>query len=201
MPQPCYRSRIEGDEYRACAEACRSYWANSKPGVYGAGFANEHNDPFKATRIGMLGEMVFGKMIGQKPDFSYRKMGDDGDFVVAGCRIDVKTAVKKRPSLWVYRVSEVGAVIELKSHVYVAQYLEYENRVDGFASILTVGWISRERLMMCELMTSKVGSHKNLVAPYELLKPVTGIIKRAKADQVAIIQENSYVNLLEVGRE
>ena len=180
---------VSGEEYQFCAIAAQNYWSNGKPGIYGSGLINNANDPFKATRVGMLGEVAFGRLIGKEPNFAYLPMGDSGDFTLAGRKIDVKTATKKRNDMLIYRVSEVGDVIELKSHIYVAQYLEWERREEQKALITTVGWISRERAMTCVLQKSRINSHQNLVIAYSGLKEIGGMIQYAGSAVAPEIQQ------------
>ena len=90
------------------------------------------NDPLAVDTIGKLGEIAFGKLINQQPDFVARRYGDGGaDFLVSGVGIDVKTSSKADKLL-------VGEG-KVKCDVYVLASIQGD-------SCILHGWSGRDEI-------------------------------------------------------
>lgn len=161
---------IERALYEKCDAASKNFWCNSKPGVYGRGLCNTKLDPHKATRIGLLGECAVARLLGLKlPDFNYVKGGKPADLHMGNLTIDVKTAIHNYNTMLVYRVSERGVVIPLKSDLYVACVMMMEDNAWREACVGVVGWATREEVEEGRLELGWKKRHKNLVLDYDQL--------------------------------
>lgn len=87
--------KISREDYKKCEEASHNYWAKNKKNACKAfrdGSINTPDDPAKAERVGLLGEMAFSNKTGLPVDFRYKHGGNPYDFLLGEIQIDIKTA-------------------------------------------------------------------------------------------------------------
>jgi hypothetical protein len=168
---------ITTEDYIKCEKASCNMWANSKKGVYGKGLINNNNDPYKAERVGKLGEVALAKVLGGDVDFSYKEKGDFCDITVKGKKVDIKTALRNYGELLVYARHENGRDIELKSDLYIAAVLLEEDRIKKRAIVDLIGWCTRKEILANGMHPGKNGAkHLNYVAKYSSLKHLDVLI-------------------------
>jgi hypothetical protein len=174
--------KIDGEEYEECKKTSEggNYWANSKPGVYGAGLLKTEEDPYKPARTGLLAEMAFSKLTGEPFNNVYKKGGDTHDFLLSGkYKTDVKCSTKQTglgPGL-IQIVNEFGYKIPLRSDIYIFSYLRKEDRTNNVAEIVFVGFALREDVAKCKKEYGYRGKgHINHEVPFHSLKPIKPII-------------------------
>ena len=123
-----YLVTVEGELYRKAS--LRQIWSQSKDTQYGNGLGNTKTDPNKVVRIGTLGEIAFGYLINKESDLSYIHGGDQQDFELLGCKIDVKVALKTSSRNFVLAKTERGKIIPVDKHVYVTGCL-FDEQIDS----------------------------------------------------------------------
>lgn len=166
----CVLVDIFGEEYEMCDHYSKLMMANSKTGAYGKGIANTKSDPYKVERIGRLGEMAFAKLYDRYVDFTYYSKGDEYDFINDhGQTLDIKTACNCYGS-GLIRVQEGSRIFPLGCDYYMFGFLKNENIQLNQASIVIVGWISKNEILknFNKLVPSKskYSSHMNYEIPY-----------------------------------
>lgn len=174
----CATVIIQGEEYLLCEKKSHERWCNSKPGNYGKGIGRTDNDQHKPARVGLLGELAFSKLYGGKVDFSYKKFGDKQDFIINGKKIDVKCAMKNYGSMLIYYQNEWGKNIPVEKDIYVAGFIEEEDREKNFAKITMVGYATKEDVVNAETKKGK-GEHLNKVLKYEKLRQLPSLKKNS----------------------
>lgn len=123
---------IEKDDYAKCLIESSNRWSNTKTGSYGSGAINTSNDPHKAERIGLLGEMAFAKLLNLSVDCNFRQYGDTCDFIINNKSIDVKTSSSNNQINYI----KTGT---LKNNIYVfCSLIEEEKNTNAIISIN--GW-------------------------------------------------------------
>ena len=169
---------VSGKDYIECEEASHNLWCNSKTGHYGSGILNNQSDPRKTERIGLLGEKSFSLATGLSCDFSYKRNGDSGDFLIQNIRIDVKTSAKypTYKAGLIYAEHENGVAIELKSNIYVFAYLKSEDTIKKLATISFLGYTYRETILQLQKVPAIKGKHKNYQVSFDSLKPIDRLI-------------------------
>lgn len=178
----CYRVIVSGDDWSLCHEASKHRWSNEKTGHYGSGMANTANDEFRVTRIGLIGEVAFGKIFDLEVDFGYRKGGDKSDFVMGPEKlVDVKTAtcLQRYARGLIYAKSEGGVVIPLKADIFVFSFLEKESKEEKAAIVNFVGYEVKSVIeKIIPVLGRKIGSkHMNYEIKYSEMKPMSLLIK------------------------
>ena len=172
--------KLTPQEWDICDKVSGQMWANSKRGNYGKGIINTITDKTKCERVGLLGEMAFAKISGLPMDISYREKGDDCDFVFPGGSIDIKNASKlsNYKQMLVYGATSSGKLIDIKSSHFVASYLAFEDIALKKATIVIVGWCTREQLMSKGLVRSKASKcmHSNYAVHYRDLRPISELL-------------------------
>ena len=169
--------RIDKELYEECEKAAANMWCSSKKGMYGKGLLNTKNDPLKTERTGRLGEMALCLVLNASPDFSYRKFGDAGDFVVEGKKIDIKTAARNYGEMLVYAENEWGKKVNIKSDIYVAAVVLSDDIEKKEAEIDILGWCKKEDLMSRDLVPARQGKHKNYAVPHAELDSIDKFVK------------------------
>ena len=173
----CIIIKIDGLEYEECDQASENYWANSKPGVYGAGLGATADDKYKPVRSGLLGQMAFGKLTGLPVDTTYRKGGDQQDNLIGKIKIDIKCPMRNYGAALIYHTSEKGIKISLDKDIYVCSYIEQENRIEKTATVIMTGFALKQDVEKCEVKLGRKGSHMNYELPFDTLRPITKLVE------------------------
>lgn len=176
VEKDCVAVDIEGEEYIECEKASNKFWGNSKPGAYGAGLGATQDDPHKPARIGLLGQMAFGKLMNEPVDTEYRRGGDKQDNLIGEYKFDVKCAMTNYNKAFIYHTNEWGKRIPLDKDVYVCAYVESEDRTMKKARIIMVGFVLKEYVSNCLIQKGPKGNgHKNYVVPFSKVKSIIGL--------------------------
>lgn len=176
----CITVKLTPEEWDICDQSSANMWTNKKGGSYGKGLINTIEDPHFAERVGRIGEVAFSKISGLNVDLSYREKGDDQDFITKdGISIDVKTSSKCPAYKQMLITGEMrGKALELKSDYYVAAYLAHEDRINKKATVVIVGWCTREQGMAGGLKIGRKGTYyKNYEVHYRDLKPISELLE------------------------
>jgi len=174
LKKNCVTVKLTQEEYVYCDTASQNFWANSKKGAYGKGILNSQDDPTKTERVGLLGEMAFAKIAGLGVNFAYSEGGEPFDFQCSIGTIDIKTAAKlsSYKELLLYAKSGSGKEIPLTSQYYVAAFLAHEDREAQKATVVIVGYCTKEYLEAQPLVQAKVGFHHNKTCSYKDLQDI-----------------------------
>lgn len=176
--KPCVAVEIANEDYHICNEYSigKKFWGNSKKGAYGKGLCQSKDDPYKPRRIGLLGEVAFGKIFGLPVDIEYKKFGDKQDFILNEQKINVKTATWNRGDcLLVYKKD--GKLVPLTQDIYINCFIEEENREKEVATVILVGYILKKDIFKCQIIESYIG--KNILN-YKVLHNQTKFIMDLK---------------------
>lgn len=172
----CFEIFIDEKEYLKCEEASRNRWSNTKIGGYGRGIVNSSKDPFKVERTGLLGELAFAKVFDLEVDFSYKKFGDEYDFIYKNMKIDVKTETYLHDYHCglIYSVSASGKKIPIKSDLYVFSFIKEDNQENKNAKVVLIGTIFKSEVEKKPDSPAKVKKlkHKNKEIPYSELHSI-----------------------------
>lgn len=167
-----YHVMIHPEEYEICLSASDNMWCSKNKG-----HINSKTDQKKAERIGRLGEMAFGKLFNLSIDAEYHEYGDTMDFFYKKNKINIKTACK-------YPEYEAGLVkirnnkkekIKLNQDLYVFGYLKNECRQTKRASIVIVGYQTKDFILTKDEKYAKLGNHYNYEIPYSNLLDIKEI--------------------------
>lgn len=182
VEKECITVRIGEREYEACAVASSKFWGNSKPGAYGAGLGRTDDDPYKPARVGLLGQMAFGKLTGLPVDIEYRQGGDSQDVLFTNYKFDIKCAMRYRSDILIYHTNEWGRKIPLDKDIYVCGYLERENYAINEAVVHMVGFALQKDILTCEVEPGRKGKgHLNYVLQMKKLRPIIELIGAIEA--------------------
>lgn len=181
----CITVKITPEEWKVCHETSSNMWANKKKGSkYNKGLINTEEDPHFAERVGKLGEVAFSKISGLPVDIAYKEKGDDYDFVCPIGTIDVKTSCKlpAYKQMLITGESAGGAKFDIKSDIFVAGFLSHEDKILnenpwGKATVIIVGWCTKEEAMKGGLQKGKAGRHKNYEVHYRDLRPIAELLE------------------------
>lgn len=180
----CIAVVVEGEEYIICEESSygNNCWANSKKSNYGKGLGRTEEDKYKPTRTGALGQMAFGKLINKSFDNEYKKFGDQQDYLIGKWKIDVKCAMREKGEVLIYHTSDNGKIILLDKDIYVASYVDYENREEKKSKIVFVGYALKKDIENCKVQKGrkKVSKHLNYVLSFKSLRSINNLIKVIK---------------------
>jgi len=169
LPINVYSVNIVGEEYRICDNFAHNMWCSSKAGMWGRGLINTKDDQTKAERTGLLGEMAFSKVYGLGLDIEYKKGGKSIDFLSCdNKKIEIKTASKKPK----YEAGLVKCIKNLRADIYIFGYVDSDDRENGSATVILVGFDYKENIMKQEKKKGKVGDHLNYELPYHKLIPI-----------------------------
>jgi len=187
----CFSVLVQGEEYQQCVNASENenYWANSKPGEYGAGMGREADDKYKPVRTGMLGEMAFSKVFGTDIDFSYQVCGDAYDAVLGGKTLDIKCTMKNNNKILIYKTNEWGKPVSLKKDLYIGCYVSEEDREHNWAEIIIVGWLPLKAITECPVMpgygaNGRTAKHYNYEVYFRMMEPIGDLYEAAVAVSV-----------------
>lgn len=128
--------------------------------------------------IGNLGESAVGVLFDMTADLQHRKHGDGGkDFIIAGKRIDVKTARSSRLARnFIVRVQR-GHKKDLQAEIYIGAYIEEEKALkDNVCNVILLGYIARDALVDRELRWSHVLHCWNTEIYFSELLDIRGLI-------------------------
>ena len=147
-----------------------------KPGRYGTGVCSTSEDPRKPARVGKLGEIAVGYLLGLEPNFGVERRGDKHDFILNGLSYDIKTNKcyhDYETGLVIKRNHHTGHNHELESDIYVFAFLSKEV-VGESANVMVVGWSTREDVSVCPVRPGKISGCDwlNYEVPYESLESV-----------------------------
>ena len=169
-----YKVFIDSENYEACDEASKQWWTkNKRGGEWNPGLLNNPYDTRKTERVGILGEMAFGIMTGLPVNLSYKEFGNTTDFDVLKYGLDVKTAAKNYNAGLIRCIDEYGRSIPLESDIYAFTYVEFEDRNAKEATIVLVGYQTRNFILQRPIVPARKGYHKNYEIPYHELKPMS----------------------------
>lgn len=175
----CLNVIISGAEYKRAEN--HSIWSETKTSTYGKGLANRNDDPNKVTRIGILGEIAVGHLLGIPVDFTYRNGGDEQDFTVKGYTIDVKTASYQRNELYVLKTTATGYEIPVKKDYFLLCFLEAENSDEQIASVVVCGVYYSEMVKKASVRDGAYNAgHKNYVLSITDSLPIIPFIKEMR---------------------
>jgi hypothetical protein len=179
--QDCILVEVEGDEYTACDNASRNFWGSSKKGTYGKGLLNSENDPCKTERMGLLGQMAFGKLTDEPVDLVYRHGGDKQDNLILGkYKLDIKCAARNYGANLIQKTNEFGKEQKIDKHIYVGSFLNSEDREEKKAEILLVGFCLRKDVLDAKVAPARKGRHINYEIPFEEMRPINNLITTIK---------------------
>jgi hypothetical protein len=182
VEQFCIIVEINGEEYLACEQFSigDNCWANSKSGIYGSGLGKTSVDQFKPVRVGALGQMAFGKIFGGPVDLVYRCGGDKYDTLLGKYTIDVKCSMKNNGFGLVYHKSSNGRLILLNKDIYVFGFINSENRELKTASVVLVGFLSKNGVSKSDIVFAHRGGHKNFHVKFSKLNSIINLLNYKK---------------------
>lgn len=187
--QECIIVKVEGDEYTVCDNGSRNFWGSSKKGTYGKGLLNSVDDPHRTERIGLLGQMAFGKLTDEPVDLVYRHGGDKQDNLILGeYRIDIKCAARNYGSTLIQKISEFGKEQKIDKHIYVCSFLHSENREDKKAEIIFVGFCLQKDVLNAKISLARKGKHINYEIPFEKMRSISTLITTIEKFKSKIFQ-------------
>jgi hypothetical protein len=166
------RVTICPEDYARCAEYAETCMCAKKRGTtFNEGCINNSQDPYRAQRIGKLGETAFGRHFGYPVDYKYRRFGDRQDFIVGKKRVDVKTSSYSRASVVFLRVRHSsGSPILIRHDVYVLARLVHEDREAQQAVVDLCGYCTREDVERLPEVPARRGHHVNIEIPFKGLR-------------------------------
>jgi hypothetical protein len=187
----CILVEIKNQEYIACDVASHNFWGSSKAGTYGRGLLNSKNDPRKTERIGLLGQMAFGKLTNEPVDLNYIYGGDKQDNLIFGkYRLDIKCAARNYGSNLIQKTNEYGIQQKIDKDIYVGSFLDSENREDKKAAIILVGFCLMKDVKCATIAPARRGNHINYEIPFEKMRPIEKLISTInnfKEKKVAVV--------------
>lgn len=180
--------RIGSLKYKLIEKAAARWWGNSKKGVYAMGFKGGLSDPYKVARIGLLGEVAFGEVLGIDADLSYRRGGDKYDFMpIAGLDIDVKTASSPDAKVFLtYHETfntnpphkKSNNYLHRLNSFYVGCKLMNDDQEHKNAIVMIFGYITAEKVKECALIKENVrGTGTNYEIPFAKLNPIESFVR------------------------
>jgi hypothetical protein len=187
----CYSVIVRDTEYDICEQAAKNWWASKKKGSYGKGLLNTSKDPYRVERIGILGQMGWGKLIHQPVDVGYREGGDSCDFMICGKTLDVKCNSRlntKNPAGFIIAYDNEDDKIHNKNYkaniydVHVISYIEHDNPQTRYAKIVYVGsifgsWIRKNKKNLLFPSRLSTQSHWNIELPYYESRDIADVYK------------------------
>lgn len=177
--------------YKKIEKASQNRWSNSKKGRFGRGLINSKEDPYRAERLGLLGEAALAQLIDRKVDYEYKEGGVPFDFRLNNLKLDIKTAHRNYGSGLIRAITSKGTRVELKSDVYVFGYVVCECKYNKIATIELVGYLEKEEIEKCNIVPAKIGKHKNYDIPYDQLKPIETLKKIRKTETICTGNDSS----------
>lgn len=163
---------VDKDEYSMCEESSHNMWANEKKGVWGKGYKNTKDDPYKVERAGRLAEMAFCKLSGTGIDFSYIKGGDKKDTIYKGKFVNVKTAFALYGEIMV-RYSMNNRILLLHEDVWVFSYIN-DDQKKKIAIVYFLGCLLKFELIQKRKVSKE--SWINYQCPYSELHSMNQLL-------------------------
>lgn len=181
------RITLDSDEIEIAKLASQSWdtknWGRAG---YNGGLLNSARDPRRTERLGIIGQIAFGKAMNREVDLSYKRGGDDYDDVVLGQTIDVKLSQRNYGCGFVTSTKSGDSMMSFKD-IYVFSYLESES--DSHASVKIQGIKSFVNFKLNWLTPARRGTHYNWEVPFRDLVPIEQLIdlwqKDPESEQVS----------------
>ena len=181
LQKECLLVKVAGSNYRECVRASKIFAANNFKGAYGKGLISDEKDPYKTTRVGLLGEMAFGIITNKPVNTEYKEHGDSADFWINGNMLDVKCASKKIPINYILHTNEYGKKLYLKQCIFVYAFLENEDRSDECSEIVLTGFNSEIEVSRSPVRRGKRGKgHLNYEVSFASTYPIHELIEIIK---------------------
>jgi hypothetical protein len=183
--------KLTPKDYQTCLEREKVFWANSKLGEYGQGLNK------RAVLIGLLGEVGFAKVFDQSVDLTYRKGGDNQDFLIDGLKFDIKCAARNYGKNFVLHTNEGGYRITQDKHFYVGSFLEGFDK-DNYGvqdvTVVLTGWMTLKQLLGCDVHEGVRGEkrgkrHLNYEMFFEDLRPTSDLLRLKNENRFVEIRE------------
>jgi len=174
----CFSIRIKGIDYDTCKEQRQGskFWGNQKKGIYGKGLCATELDPFKPARMGLIGEVAFGKIFNLPVNVGYEEKGDKYDFLIGPKSINVKLAGSDSGVGLIRHSNQNNKIMPLKQDIYVFGILEKEE-IDEYADVLLLGYILKQDIFsMSSVQKARIGLHFNYEVPYFKLKSISHLL-------------------------
>lgn len=184
LKRNCVTVKLNSEEWNFCHEASTEYWSQSKKGSYGKGILNTNEDPARVERTGLLGEVAFAKISSLVVDATYSEGGEPHDFSGDWGSLDIKTASKLQTykSILVYSQTESGKNIPLTSEIYVGAFISHEDIEAQKATVVIVGWCTKEAIAAKPLVKARKGWHLNKEMPYSELRDLGELLEIIKGE-------------------
>lgn len=133
-----------------------------------------------AVTVGTLGEFAYQIAFpGLQVDAEYKKKGTPHDFLIGDIRLEVKTQTElySHEQAWIRATGERGGILYLKADLYGFGYLETFIPSQRLATIILVGYFTREELAKRTPVPSrsKRATHMNREFPYSRLTPLVDL--------------------------
>ncbi len=175
----CIFVEIVDEEYIACDKASYNFWGSSKRGTYGKGLLNSENDLKRTERIGLLGQMAWGKITNEPVDLEYRRGGDKQDALIFGkYKLDIKCASYNYGVNLIQKINEFKGPQKIDKDVYVSSFLHSEDRKAKIAVICLVGFSLQEDVLKAKVVPARRGNHINYEIPFEKTKSIIYLIEK-----------------------
>jgi hypothetical protein len=181
----CIVVAITGEEYDVCDDRSQgeNFKANSNPGTFGKGLISSKDDQFKTVRIGLLGQMAFGKVFGLDVDIAYREKGDEFDFMLGDNKADIKCASqphKINPYNLEQHTRESGRIKPINKEYYVQSFLDYEDREGKKAIVVLVGYVTKKDVEESQKIKSSYAEFTNHKLAFIDAKPIRELVEKFK---------------------
>jgi len=184
------RKEVSVSDYLKCVDYSKNTWGSKKPGAYGKGIGNDRNDPNRIERVSKISELVVSEMFKvEEPDYEYRHGGDRGsDLEICGLKVDIKCSMRNYGAA-VFKGVYGSGRSSLKSDIYIFAYLDGEDRIAHRASIVVVGYLTREEISKLELVPPRkkfTTACVNYDIKHEDMHPIEQLI-----EEMGIVSESS----------
>lgn len=175
----CIIVEISDEEYDICWEVAPIFWANRPGNEYTEGLLKTEDDPYKSVRIGLLGQMAFGKVFGEPVDLVYREKGDKYDNILGNkYKVDIKCSARCYGKAYIYRKPNKEKWIEINKDIYVFCYLKSDDKDNKKAIVVMVGYYLKQDVLNSPLRKSprKKCTHYNHEAYFSNLFPIERLL-------------------------
>lgn len=190
VPRECAVVDVTGHEYELCWRT--SIWASEKTNSkYGEPVPQEvtlsDGIPFVADQLsayGFFGEFGWAKVTNDRVDLTYKRGGDEQDFIYQGKSVDVKTLkpgsflrIPSRPNITAIRGFTVLPIKDL----YVCGFTTLHDMKNLHAQIAFVGYITgdilRKKLKENKLVRSAYPNTGNYEVYFGELSPIRDLLE------------------------
>lgn len=183
LPEPTKKNdiTIRPHEFFLCHRTSFVYDTKNKPsGTYNDGMLNSKRDERKTERIGLLGEMAFGKRFNFKVNLAHRSKGEKIDFVSNRYGIDVKSSGTNKGTWYItaYWDRERTILADVPSDIYV--FIEvYDNIKLNIADTKIVGWLWKDQILKIAPKKSpkRWAKHWNYEIPRSIMNNIEDLEK------------------------